>query len=226
MRQQNKTSNSKFILLLLKIKKLFQEIKYRGIKISLKRILNEVWSNKQMLVYRHQHNIKTPPPPPEDLLFLELNEHYDHFWINSLVNSWPKELEQYRKKEYLESAIRQRLENGEICIIAYSSQHELFGAVWIGEINAVLLKTDPSLTIQGKMLKSLFIIHSMRGKKLGRMLISKAVDTARQRGICNIYSLIHLDRKGSIIAHEATGFIITGKITIKNILFKEKQTFG
>lgn len=225
MTQQNKPLISNILILLLKIKKIFQEIKRRGIKISLKRILNEVWSNKQMLVYRHQHNIKTPPPPPEDLLFLELNKHYDQFWINLLVNSWPNELEQYRKKKYLESTIKERLEHGEICIIAHSMQRELFGAVWIGEINSVLLRNDPSFSNQAKMLKSLFVIHKMRGKGFGKILLSKAVYTARQRGASSVCSLIHPNRKGSIVAHEATGFILAGKIIIKNILFKEKQTF-
>jgi hypothetical protein len=126
-----------------------------------------------MLVYRHQHNKNINPTPPENLLFLELNKHYDQFWINSLINSWPNELEQYRKKEYLESTIKERLEHGEICIIAHSTQRELFGAVWIGEINSVLLKNDPSFSNQGKMLKSLLLFTKCEEKGLGKYSFPK-----------------------------------------------------
>jgi len=104
-------------------------------------------------------------------------------------------------------------------------QRELFGAIWIGKINSILPRKDSSFSIQGKMLKSLFVIHKMRGKGFGKMLLSKAVYTAKQKGACDICSLIHPDRKGSIFAHEAAGFILAGEIITKNILFNETTHF-
>lgn len=213
-------------MLEMKIKEIFQEIESRGFKIFFKHFLDNIWSNKCILIYKYKNNFEsTKFVQNNDVKFFELSEEKDHIFFDALVSAWPKELEQYKNSEHLKSYLLDRVRNGERCIIISLLNNQIIGSVWISKVGTLLLKIGISNNKNDITLKSFFVTPSMRGKGIGKLLLRRAVDVALNDGASDVYSFIYPDRMESVIVHQGVGFTMLGTIKTETKFFVEKTTF-
>jgi len=213
-------------MLEMKIKEIFQEIESRGFKVFFKHFLDNIWSNKRILIYKYKNNFEnTKFVQNNDVKFFELSAEKDQIFFDALVSVWPKELEQYKNSEYLKSYLLHRVRNGERCIIISSLNNQIIGSVWISKVGTLLLKIGISNNKNDVTLKSFFVTHSMRGKGIGKLLLRMAVDVALNDGASDVYSFIYPDRMESVIVHQGVGFTMLGTIKTETKFFVEKTTF-
>jgi peptidoglycan/xylan/chitin deacetylase (PgdA/CDA1 family)/GNAT superfamily N-acetyltransferase len=202
---------------------IYQLVRGRGLRKGVMRICDELYSEREWLVTKHDLNSQVEIESPDlQLSIREVTEHNMRD-IERICHVWPPEFG-YWRADYLKSKFIRRLDNGDWCFCACVNG-DLVGGVWLHKSDLTAANCGVCHHPGERVVRSLFVVPEARGKGIGKALLNHACKVAKDRRIPQLLSLVFRHRESSIRAHISLGFKIVGAIKVTTRLGKSRYKF-
>lgn len=195
----------------------------RGIREGLRYLRGQIYSTSSYHVVRHtMESIPDVKIALDHLRVLETNDQSPAF-IEEISRVYPPELG-CRESQKISRMLQQHASNGALCFVL---RHEdrLVGAFWVSRPNRYYANLRIPYLSSEYITQNLFIAQAYRGIGAGKLLFSKGLRMASQRGISSVWGIVKVTNTASVRTHISVGFQIIGLYIEQRRWFQCSQLF-
>ncbi len=151
----------------------------------------------------------------KDLKIIDSSEHFsfrelEKKDIPDIMNSWARELGEFEDQKF-RNMLNERFDQ-KVPAFGIFENTELLGAVWCKDWKFTV-PLNENLRLKAFEISNIYINSKTRGKGVGKILLSYAINSMFDSGKTIVFSRIYAERVASVKIHEGVGFYKLGRLT-------------